>query len=292
MRQTQVRGRFALMAAIIGPLIITVALIPIRTSIANTDAALIIVAVIVGIAAMGARRAGYIAAVWSALAFDFFLTRPYETFEITRGSDIQTAVLIMVIGGAVTEIAVWGRRQQADADRRAGYLAGVHAAAEAALTGQSRTVVIERVNQQLQELLGLRSCTFQSGIAGLGHPTRLHHDGRVTVAHRTWPVSAEGFPPDRPVELLLESHGVLQGRFLMLPQAESRPSLESRQVAAALADQVSAALTSAIALSKGSRAAMELSRGKRSFQELLAAGATQTRPAVRNRGRRPAARAG
>ncbi len=243
MRLAQLRDRLAVIAAILAPLIITVILVPFRTSVANTDAALILVAVIVAIAANGDRRAGYLAAVWSALTFDFFLTRPYERFTITRGSDIQTAVLLVVIGGAVTELAVWGRRQRADADRRASYLAGVHAAAEAALAGQPRAVVIERVTQQLQGLLGLKSCRYQSGIAGLGHPARLQHDGRVTVARHTWPVSAEGFPPDRPVELLLESHGVLQGRFLMLPRPDSRPSLESRQVAAALADQVSATLS-------------------------------------------------
>ena len=245
MRLNAGRDRLALIAAILGPLIGTLVLVPFRTSIANTDAALILVAVIVAIAANGDRRAGYIAALWSALVFDFFLTRPYERFTITRGSDIQTAVLLVVIGGAVTELAVWGRRQRADAERRASYLAGVHAAAEAALAGQPRAVVIERVNQQLQGLLGLKSCRYQSGVAGLGHPARLHHDGRVTVANRTWPVAVDGFPPHRPVELLLESHGVLQGRFLMLPEADSRPSLESRQVAAALADQVSAALVTA-----------------------------------------------
>lgn len=221
MRLAQFRDRLALIAAVLGPLLVTVVMVPFRTSIANTDAALILVAVIVAVAANGDRRAGYLAAVWSALVFDFFLTRPYERFTITRGSDIQTAVLLVVIGGAVTELAVWGRRQRADADRRASYLAGVHAAAEAALAGQSRSVVIERVNQQLQGLLGLKSCRFQSGVAGLGHPARLHHDGTVTLGHHTWSVSADGFPPDRPVELLLES----------------------RQVAVALTDQVSAALS-------------------------------------------------
>lgn len=241
MRLAQGRDRLALIAAILGPLIITVILVPFRTSVANTDAALILVAAIVAIAANGERRAGYLAAVWSALTFDFFLTRPYERFTITRGSDVQTAVLLLVIGAAVTEIAVWGRAQQAAADRRADYLAGVHAAAEAAAEGQSPALVIERVKQQLQRILQLRSCTYQSGVAGLGHPARLHHDGRVTVGRHALSAATEGFPMDRPVELLVESHGVLHGRFLMVAKAGSRPSLETRRVAAALADQVSSA---------------------------------------------------
>jgi K+-sensing histidine kinase KdpD len=47
---------------------------------------------------------GRVVAVW----FDFFLTQPYERFTITRRTDIETTVLLLVIGVAVTEIAVWG----------------------------------------------------------------------------------------------------------------------------------------------------------------------------------------
>ena len=74
------------------------------------------------------------AAVW----FDFFLTLPYERFTITRRADIETTVLILAVGIAVTEIAVRGRRQQAVASRRAGYLDGISAAARAVATGADR----------------------------------------------------------------------------------------------------------------------------------------------------------
>lgn len=72
-----------------------------------------------------------LAAVSGAVWFDFFLTRPYERFTITRSTDIETTVLILVIGVAVTELAVWGRRQHLAATRRAGYLQGINAAAAA-----------------------------------------------------------------------------------------------------------------------------------------------------------------
>jgi hypothetical protein len=47
--------------------------------------------------------------------------RPYERFTITRRTEIETIVLLLVIGVAVTKIAVWGRRHYAIASRRAGY---------------------------------------------------------------------------------------------------------------------------------------------------------------------------
>ena len=79
-----------------------------RASFANTDAALVLVAVVVAVAADGALAAGYLAAASSAVCFDFFLTQPYERFTISRRSDIETTVLLLVICVAVTELAVWG----------------------------------------------------------------------------------------------------------------------------------------------------------------------------------------
>jgi hypothetical protein len=66
--------------------------------------------------------------------FDFFWTRPYETFDINSRFSIETTVLLLVIGAAVTELAVWGRRQHTVAARRAGYLEGLNDTAAAMAT--------------------------------------------------------------------------------------------------------------------------------------------------------------
>jgi K+-sensing histidine kinase KdpD len=50
--------------------------------------------------------AAVLAAGSTAVWFDFFLTQPYERFTITRRTDIETIVLLLVIGVAVTKIAV------------------------------------------------------------------------------------------------------------------------------------------------------------------------------------------
>ena len=102
--------------------------------------------------------------------FDFFLTQPYERFSITHRTDIETTILLLVIGVAVTEIAVWGRRQYATASRRAGYLDGINSAAQAVAAGGSAPTLIEQVTRQLTRLLSLRSCSFQYGVAGIGGP--------------------------------------------------------------------------------------------------------------------------
>ena len=236
------RDRVAVLAALAAPLALAAVLVPFRSSFPNTDAALAMILVVVAVAANGYRLAGILAAVSAAVWFDFFLTRPYEQFTINQRNDIETTVLLLVIGVAVTELAVWGRRGNTAASRRAGYLDGINAAAQAAAIGGSAPMLTDQVTGQLTRVLSLQSCLFQYGVAGLGQPARMHHDGSVTVAHRTWDVDAEGFPPGTDVELLVESGGVFQGRFLMTPLPGARPTSEQRLLAVALADQVGAAL--------------------------------------------------
>ena len=139
------RDRAAVLAGLAAPLALAVVLIPFRGSLPNTDAALALALVVVAVAAAGHRLAGIVAAASAAAWFDFFLTVPYERFTITRRPDIETTVLILAVGIAVTEIAVRGRRQHAAAARRAGYLDGINAAARAVATGTEPQLLIEQV---------------------------------------------------------------------------------------------------------------------------------------------------
>jgi K+-sensing histidine kinase KdpD len=240
------RDQLAVAAGLITPLALTAVLVPFRSSFANTDAALALILLVVAVAAAGNRLAGYLAAISAAAWFDFFLTRPYEQFTITRAADIETTVLVLVIGMAVTEIAVWGRRQNASAGRRAGYLDGINDAARAVAAGDSPSVVIEQISAALVQLLSLRSCQFQYGVAGIGRPARLQPDGEVLVNGLPYDVELGGLPTSTGIELLVESGGRLQGRFLMQADPTARPTREQLLVAVALADQAGAALTASL----------------------------------------------
>jgi K+-sensing histidine kinase KdpD len=238
------RDQAAALAGLAAPLALTAALIPFRGSLPDTDAALALVLVVVAVAASGHRPAGVLAAVSAAVWFDFFLTVPYERLTITRRADIETAVLILAVGIAVTEIAVRGRRQHAAAARRAGYLDGISAAARAVAAGTDPQQLIGRVCDQLTRLLGLSACRFQDGAAGIGSPPRLLPDGRIDVAGQNWDAELAGLPPGRDTELSAEAGGLLMGRFLLTP-GDGRPAVEQRLVAVGLASQAAAALASA-----------------------------------------------
>lgn len=249
-RQILSRDQIATAAGLLAPLAVAAVLVPFRGSFASTDVALVLLLVVLAVAANGHRLAGLLAAVSAAAWFDFFWTRPYETFDINSRFSIETTVLLLVIGAAVTELAVWGRRQHTVAARRAGYLDGLNDTASAMATGHSPAGLVDQVSGQIAQLLSLRSASFQYGVAGLGRPARMLHDGTVLAGGRRWDVERDGLPAGD-TELLVENRGVLQGRFLMTPLPGARPTLEQRLLAVALADQAGASIATSHAVGQG-----------------------------------------
>ena len=235
------RDRLALVAAFAAPLALAAILVPWRASFPNTDAALVLILVVVAVAANGYRLAGYVAALSAAIWFDFFLTRPYESLAIVSAADVQTTLLLLGVGAAVTEIAYRGRAQHAMASKRLGYLDGVEATAKIAAEGSSSpSALIERVADQIVQVMGLEKCRFDYGM-GLDYP-RLEPAGSLRWRSQSWAVDSFGLPADKATELVVESGGRFMGRFLLQANSRSRPSRAERMVATALAAQVGAAL--------------------------------------------------
>ncbi|MFD9606189.1 DUF4118 domain-containing protein [Streptomyces sp. NPDC059970] len=234
------RGPLAILAALVAPLAVCAVLLPFRSNIADTNVALILVVVVVAAAALGHRLAGALAAVSAAVWFDLFFTRPYEHFSITRSADITTAVLLLLVGLAVSQLAARARRLQVIAITDADYLAQIHHAARLAQSSTSPTAVIDQVRAQLVGLLHLRGCRFEYGTL-LGHPPRLEQDGSVILGRKNRDVDRLGLP-DEEVELRVFSNGRFYGRFMLEATPGAVPSLEARLVAVTLADQAGNAL--------------------------------------------------
>jgi hypothetical protein len=225
-------------AALALPLAVCALIVPFRGSVSTANAVLVLVLVVVAVAATGSRLAGVLAALSSTTWLDFFLLEPYLTFTIARRDDVETAVLMVLIGLAVTEIALWGRRQQARASERAGYLGGVVGAAELVAQGEATArFQLEFVGGQIARVLGIDSAAYVAGPVG-NHP-RLLRDGRVVRAGRELDVDRSGLPVDDVTELPVERDGVVLGRFVLTSVAKvAWTSVEQRQVAGLLADQV------------------------------------------------------
>ena len=195
-----------------------------RDSVANTNAALGLV-LIVAAASTGIRVAGLVAALSSAAWFD-----------------TETAVLLMLVGAAVTEVALWGRRQQAHASREQRYLDGVLSTAATVGAGRSSTnSLIDHVCERIVDVLQIDRCRFDPGSGPI--LSALNNDGTMTYNGHPFNVDRLGLPTDSEIALVVQSGGVVHGRFLLTAAIQVvRPTLEQGRVAVALVNQVGAAL--------------------------------------------------
>ncbi|MET8641858.1 DUF4118 domain-containing protein [Streptomyces sp. NPDC004675] len=230
----------AVVAGLMAPFVVALALLPFRTDLSHTDSALVFVVVVVAIASIGSRAAGVLAALSAAAWFDYVLTRPYWTFGITDSSDLGTALLLLVVGLIVSRLAVRARRLEAITDTDAEYLARIHATAVLARSAGSADVVVGHVRGELTEVLGLRDCRFEFGTLP-GQPPRLRQDGTLTVGGRRRALDADS-RPEGEIELRVHGNGRCQGRFMLTPGAGPVPPLLARLVAVTLAGETGAVL--------------------------------------------------
>ncbi|MGD9531359.1 MAG: DUF4118 domain-containing protein [Pseudonocardia sp.] len=223
--------------AVAGPIAVAAGAGLARGVLANTSAALLLVLVVVAVGVAGDRPAGVLSALCAAAAFDFFLTEPYYRLAILDRADVETALLLLAIGVAVTEIAQWGRRQQARAQRREGYLTGVATAARLAADDTPANLVAT-VERMITDVLDLDGCRFDPTPARHSGRPVLGSDGAVVWHGRVVDVERDGLPTMDTIELPAGRRG-MHGRFLLVASSGvRRPDLESRLVAVTLAEQV------------------------------------------------------
>jgi len=108
---------------------------------------------------------------------------------------------------------------------------------------------VDRVREQLIEVLDLQECRFEYGHAprsSAAAVARWHHHGRSPFVGRR----AIGLPGEE-IELRVFGNGQFYGRFMLRPKPESRPSLQARLVAVTLADQAGRAFGTSSAARRG-----------------------------------------
>ncbi|WP_234365148.1 SpoIIE family protein phosphatase [Streptomyces sp. RTd22] len=186
--------------ALVGPLIVSLLLVPFRTAFPRTDSALVLVAVVVAVAALGYRSAGVVAALSATLWFDFFLTRPWRALSVTSAQEAWTAALLLAIGLAVSELAVRALSQRDRARSAHDRLKLLHDAG----TAIGATLDAERTAQELAQVAVGRFADFVTVdlavcvLTGEEMPSEgVTHVRRVAVAgvRRDHPLLPVGGPP-------------------------------------------------------------------------------------------------
>jgi hypothetical protein len=223
-------------AGVVVPLLVAALLSLVRDQVSAAAGVLVLVLVVVAAASTGDRRSALVAALSSGVCFDLFLTQPYGTLAVTSADDVEAVALLMAVGVAVTELALWGRRQQAGASRRLGYLDGVLSAAEK-VAAQEPGDLVAVVGSELTELLRLDGCRFAPVAPHLRAVVR--PDGRVRIGERMLDVERHGLPTDEEILLPVRSGGRHVGGYVLTAASRvTRPSTEQLRVGVLLADQV------------------------------------------------------
>jgi len=225
-------------AAVVVPIGVGGLLLLANGVVSSPAAALILVLAVVGAAATGDRTTGVLAALSGAVAFDFFLTAPYLDLHIANAEDIELAVLLLLVGLAVNELALWGRRQHASASERAGFMYGVLEAADLSARGISVSETVDAVSGHIRRTVGAEEVAYESGAPSLDCPV-VQRDGSVTFRGVPLNVIAHGLPADRYTAVPVIQGERTVGHFLMSSANRNvRPRSEQLRVAVLLADQV------------------------------------------------------
>ncbi|HSO94910.1 MAG TPA: DUF4118 domain-containing protein [Acidimicrobiia bacterium] len=232
-------GWSGLASAVLGPVAIAAALIPVRGDLQASSIALVLVLTVVLAATIGGRSGGAISALVAAVSFDFLFTRPYYSFSISNGHDVETVVLLLAVGLAVGEIVARSRRSRAVAQRRSRENEYLRHVAELGAGGESPGRLVTIVRSELVKILDLESCRFERPPFQTALP-QLRHRG----------VRLETEPPDEvglhnQLELPVRAGGRVVGRFVLTMRTDGtglRLPTANRAFAVALADQLGAAL--------------------------------------------------
>ena len=224
------------------------ALALVRSLFDSTNAALVLMIVVVAVAALGGRAAGIVTALAAVASFDFFHTKPYLSLAIDSRDDVETALLLLVAAVMVGTIASWGRSGHRRAGTARSEVKRIHRVAEAAVNGTAPADVIAIAQGELCELLSLHEARFEAlPTTDLRVLPRIGRNGTVEAVHDLHhrygrlPDGAGGFElPEQGVELPVLARGQHIGRFLLSPTHGVAVSLEQRLVAVAIADQVAA----------------------------------------------------
>lgn len=230
------------LAAVLAPLLTAAMLSTVRDSVTAATSVLVLVVWVVAAAATGDRPAGVLAAVSAGAWFDFFLTEPYLRFTIADADDIEATVLLVLISLGVSEVALWGYRQQRQAAQRSGYLDGVLGAARAVVEGNlPPATVVDVVARQITEVLAVDKCRYIEGPVRDARIALLDHDGGLTRKGQAVDVDRVGLPTDEYVAVLVRRGPDVAGHFLLTTTSHrAYPTREQRRVAVLLADQVAA----------------------------------------------------
>ncbi|WP_405954905.1 DUF4118 domain-containing protein [Streptomyces phaeochromogenes] len=110
-----------------------------------------------------------LAALSSAVWFNFFLTRPYQRFTISDADDITTALLLLTVGVTVSQLAAHAGTLKLITVTDAQHLPRVHDTAYLVQAGASSDTVVGQMRHSSSRCSGCAVAASSTGHCSAGH---------------------------------------------------------------------------------------------------------------------------
>lgn len=229
-----------LVVAVVAPVVLALALLPVRAEAAAATVALGFAVLVSLLAATGTRVSALIAAVSAAICYDVAFTQPYGSLTISHPQDIETTALLLVGGLIVGQLSARNRRNRELVVQQSDDLAHIQAIAELMAAGAAPDDVVDAVAQELRVLLGLRESRFETSGPDRPGPT-IDRNGNVSWGRLWWGVDTLGLP-GKEISIEVEHDNRRLGRYVLLAEPGTRVRRDQLLAAVTLADQAGAAL--------------------------------------------------
>lgn len=236
----RIRPWLLLATAIVVPIAASLGALPFRGNVSAATVALGLAIIVSLISAVGTRVTAVVAAVTAALCFDILFTKPYGSFSISNAADVETAVLLLIGGLIVGQLSARNRTNRGLVVQGSLDLGRIQGIAELMASGAGRDEVVAAVGVELQTLLGLRSCRFETTFPAAPGPT-IERNGAVSWGHFWWGIQTLGLP-GKEISLIVENQSRRRGRFVLVAEPGTKVTREQLLAAVTLADQAGSAL--------------------------------------------------
>ena len=226
--------------AVAAPVALALSLLPVRGQIPSATVALGLAVLVSAVAAIGSCLPAAIAAVSAALSFDGFYTQPYGSVSISNAGDVETTVLLLVGGLIVGQLSARNRAHRTRISQSDDTLSRLQTIAEMLASGAPASDVVVAVAAELQDMLGLRSCQFETTFPNAVSPM-IERSGDVSWGRIWWGFDTLGLP-GKPISLGVENQHRRLGRFVLVAEPGTRVTQQQLLAAVTLADQAGTAL--------------------------------------------------